>query len=66
MWRAVWTKAETSGLSTAIHSANVDNSLGRASPISRSPSAGSIGDNRPHPYTTSICVDNFHQPITMH
>lgn len=70
MWTAVWTKAETSGLSTAIHSANVDNPLGRASPVSRSPSTGSIGHNRfharTHPYTASICVDNFHQPMKVH
>ncbi len=59
MWRAVWTKAETHGLSTAIHSANVDNSLGRASLVSRSPSTGSIGDNRfyarTHPRRFDLC-----------
>jgi hypothetical protein len=64
MWTPVWTKADASGLYTAIHSANVDNPLGRASPVSRSPSDGSIGDNRSHarnyPYTDSICVDNFY------
>ena len=39
MWAAVWRKAETSGLSTAIHSANVDN------PMGISPSQGFTGRN---------------------